>query len=177
MVKRATKIQRRNLAPVPDRRDDLSSLTIGTIMRLTLAKLRDELRKRLVVEGIPWSVWYFLRALWDDDELTQRELTARVGMRQPTTVSALQTMEHLGLVTLRRDAEDRRKLRICLTDKGRRLKEKLLPDVIALNDDVALKDFSDKETAEFRRLLLKMSRNLAEFSRGRHQKPSNRSTS
>lgn len=136
--------------------------TIGTLMRVTLAKLRDKLKKRLAVEGVPWSIWLFIRTLWDEDELSQRELTARVGLRQPTTVAAVRTMERLGLVRLKRDGADKRKLCICLTEKGKSLREKLLPDVIELNEKIALRDFTDKEAAELKRLLSKMHRNLSE---------------
>ena len=40
--------------------------------------------------------WYFLRVLWITDGLSQRELSARVGMMEPTTVIALRSMRTLG---------------------------------------------------------------------------------
>ena len=135
-------------------------------MRLTLAKLRDRLRERLAEEDLPWGVWLFMRALWEEDELTQRDLTIKVGMRQPTTVVAVRTMKRLGLVRLKRDAEDRRKVFIYLTDKGKRLRNKLLPDVDDLNNKVALRGFAEKETEELKRLLMKMYRNLSDESQG-----------
>jgi DNA-binding MarR family transcriptional regulator len=83
-------------------------------------------------------------------------------MRQPTTVSALQSMEKLGLVTLERETEDRRKLKIHLTAHGRSLKAKLLPDIVSLNDDVALKGFSERDIVQFRRFLNEMYANLSD---------------
>ena len=152
----------RKSAAAPQLALHLKQRPIGTLMRLTLAKLRDRLRKRLAAEGLPWGIWLFIRALWDEDELSQRDLTTRVGLRQPTTVVAVRTMERLGLVRLRRDGEDRRKVFICLTDKGKKLRDKLLPDVAHLNDKVALKGFSAKEAEELRRLLTKMHHNLSD---------------
>ena len=145
--------------------------TIGTLMRVTLAKLREAVQKRLSAEGIPWSCWPFLRVLWDKDGITQRELTSLVGMRQPTTVSALQSMEKLGLVTLERETEDRRKLRIHLTKHGWSLKSKLLPDIVALNDQVALKGFSERDITQFRRFLNEIYANLTEQESATRQLP------
>lgn len=153
-----TRAPERDFDRVPVR--GIEDRAIGTLMRLTLARLRDKLKKLLAAQGVPWSVWPFVRALWDEDELSQRELTQRVGLRQPTTVAAVRTAVRLGLVRLRRDDKDRRKVFICLTDKGKRLKGKLLPDVMVLNERIALKGFSDGEAAELKRLLLKVHQNL-----------------
>lgn len=135
---------------------------IGTLMRLTLAKLRERLRDRLAAEGLPWGIWLFIRTLWEEDELTQRDLTTKVGLRQPTTVVAVRSMERLGLVRLKRDEQDRRKVYICLTDKGKKLRDKLLPDVANLNNKVALRGFTAKESEELKRLLTKMHGNLSD---------------
>lgn len=144
------------------REPDITKQVIGTLMRITLAKLREAVKARLAVDGVPWGAWYFLRALWEEDGITQRELTALVGMKQPTTASVLRMMERIGLVRIERESEDRRKLRIYLTAKAQALKQKLLPDIVALNDDVALKGFTPRESEEFRRFLLRMQENLFE---------------
>src|SRR5579875_3067159 len=75
-------------------------------------------------------MWYFLRVLWDGDGLTQSQLSRRVGTMEPTTLSAIGGMEANGIVRRERDTNDRRKIRIFLTEKGRRLKRTLLPSAI-----------------------------------------------
>ena len=72
-------------------------------------------------------MWYFLRALWEEDGLTQSELSRRVGTMEPTTLTAIQTMQRNGLVKRIRNKQDRRKLSICLTPKANALKMQLLP--------------------------------------------------
>ena len=72
-------------------------------------------------------MWYFLRVLWDQDGVTQRELSHRIGTMEPTTMSAIASMERTGLVTRKRDAADRRRQLVFLTPKGRALKSDLLP--------------------------------------------------
>ncbi|MEM8916973.1 MAG: MarR family transcriptional regulator, partial [Pseudomonadota bacterium] len=91
--------------------------------RLVARTLSDRLAKRDVSIG----QWYFLRALWREDGLTQRELSYRVGMMEPTTVTALNGMERKDLVRRVRNPRDRRKINIFLTDKGRSLEDELLP--------------------------------------------------
>ena len=85
------------------------------------------LERRLAPHGVTRGQWYFLRALWAEDGLTQRELSLRVGTMEPTTVVALRGMEKVGLVSRARSAEDRRKVHVRLTARAKRLKAKLLP--------------------------------------------------
>ena len=92
------------------------------------------LQSRIASHGVSMGQWFFLRALWEEDGLTQRELSQRVGMMEPTTVTALNTMEHKGLVERVRNSHDRRKVNIFLTERGRGLKEVLLDCASDVND-------------------------------------------
>jgi DNA-binding MarR family transcriptional regulator len=85
------------------------------------------LQTRIARSGVSMGQWFFLRALWDEDGLTQRELSHRVGMMEPTTVTAVNVMESQGLVQRVRNVHDRRKMNIHLTDKGRALRDIMLP--------------------------------------------------
>jgi len=49
----------------------------------------------------------FLRVLWIIDGLSQRELSARVGVMEPTTVIALRSMECAGLIERVRGHDNR----------------------------------------------------------------------
>ena len=69
------------------------------------------LEKRIAPHGVTRGQWYFLRVLWTEDGLSQRELSARVGMMEPTTVIALRSMEKSGLIRRVRSAEDKRRRR------------------------------------------------------------------
>lgn len=85
------------------------------------------LQTRIVRSGVSMGQWFFLRALWEEDGLTQRELSHRVGMMEPTTVTAVNVMEGQGLVQRVRNSHDRRKMNIFLTDKGRALRDSMMP--------------------------------------------------
>ena len=108
--------------------------SVGFQIRATHRLLQRFLQLKIEPHGITLGMWYFLRALWDEDGLTQRELSQRVGTMEPTTLSAILNMESRGLVRRVRDKVDRRKLHIHLTAKGRDLQHKLIPlarDVVA----------------------------------------------
>ena len=90
------------------------------------------LDRRLKSHGITLAQWYFLRELWVEEDVTQRELSKRMDVSEPTTAVALDLMEKAGLVGRQRDPAQRNSVRVKLTAKGRRLKDSLLP----IADDV-----------------------------------------
>lgn len=109
--------------------------------------------------GITLGMWYFLRVLWEEDGLSQRELSDRVGTMEPTTLEAIRAMEAKGLVRRERDANDGRKRLVFLTEQGRALEELLLPLAQALVQEAAC-NLSDEEIDTLRELLLKVREKL-----------------
>lgn len=136
-----------------------ASDSIGLLMRIALFGLRASFKTELAKHRVPWSVWYYLRVLWEHDGISQRELTERVGVMQPNTVSALQTMAMAGWVTIAR-GEDRRSTLVRLTPTGRRLMQRMLPEIRAVVRPVLMEGFSDRDEAELRRLLNKVCDNV-----------------
>jgi len=104
--------------------------------------------------------WFFLRALWEEEGLSQRELSRRVRTTEPTTVSALRLLERNGLIDQVRNTQDRRTINIFPTPKGRGLKDTLLPGVLELNC-IATEGLSREEVQDAFRLLNKMQQNVA----------------
>lgn len=101
--------------------------SVGYQIRATHRLLQRRLQARIAPHGITLGMWYFLRALWEEDGLTQSELSRRVGTMEPTTLTAIQAMQRKGLVKRIRSKQDRRKLAVCLTPKAQELKQQLLP--------------------------------------------------
>jgi MarR family transcriptional regulator, organic hydroperoxide resistance regulator len=77
--------------------------------------------------------WYYLRALWIEDGLTQKELSDITHVTENTTATMIGLMIKKGLVTRTRDALDKRKLRVSLTARGRRLQAELMPYGLQIN--------------------------------------------
>src|SRR2546421_10530093 len=86
----------------------------GYLVRDAHRAFQKLLEKRIVAHGITRGQWYFLRVLWIQDGLSQRELSARVGMMEPTTVIALRSMEKAGLIRRARMSGDKRVPNVCL---------------------------------------------------------------
>jgi DNA-binding MarR family transcriptional regulator len=122
------------------------------------------LEKRIAPYGVSRGQWYFLRVLWSEDGLSQRELSARVGMMEPTTVIALRSMEKVGLIRRVRSADDRRKAQVWLTPKAQRMRNELLSVARGITDQ-AEDGLRRDELAQFRRVIARMTANLDRIKR------------
>lgn len=134
-------------------------LSVGYQIRMTHRLLQRYLQFKIEPHGVTLGMWYFLRALWEEDGLTQRELSRRIGTMEPTTLTAIQTMERSGLVKRVRNKDDRRKLHVHLTPKANDLKRVLLPlarDVVAR----ATGNFTPADTRKLLSLLGAIQMNL-----------------
>lgn len=118
------------------------------------------LQIRLTRHSVSFGHWAFLRILWEQDGLTQRELSREAGVMEPTTFAALQAMEKLGYIVRRQKPDNRRKVYIFLTPKGRWLKGKLVPLAEEVNE-IAVRGLAEREIAAVRHSLLTMIENLA----------------
>ena len=135
--------------------------SVGYLVRDIHLMFAKALRNRLQSHKVTPGQWFFLRALWIEEGLSQRELSRRVRTTEPTTVSALRLLERNGLIERVRNADDRRTINIYLTERGRKLKAELLPYALELTG-IATTGISEDEFAEFRRIINKMKQNLAE---------------
>src|SRR5580658_9585237 len=119
-LSKASRARRRRDVELPPR------LSSGYLVRDAHRAFQRLLERRIAPHGVTRGQWYFLRVLWITDGLSQRELSGRVGMMEPTTVIALRSMERSGLIRRVRGADDRRKVRVFLTTKAKRLRNELL---------------------------------------------------
>ena len=133
--------------------------SVGYQIRMTHRAMQRLLQARIEPHGVTLGMWYFLRVLWDEDGLTQRELSRRVGTMEPTTLHAIAIMERSGFVTRVRNDADRRKLNVFLTPEGRRLKERLLP-LAAGVVGAATDGFSEREVSLLLSFLSAIQRNI-----------------
>ncbi len=133
--------------------------SFGYQIRQTNRLVSRYLQQKIAPYGLTLGMWYFLRALWNEDGLTQRELSVIVGTMEPTTLTAIRAMERAGLVRREQNKDDRRKLNIYLTERGHALKPQLLPLAKAVVDD-AVSGFSEDERAAFLRYLADVQDNL-----------------
>ena len=133
--------------------------SVGHQVRWTHRALQRALEARIRPYGITLGMWYFLRVLWEEDGLNQRELSERAGTAEPTTVTALHAMERRGLVVRVQNQDDRRKSNIFLTKPARELRELLLPEARAVNR-VATAGLPTAEVEALKRTLTRLRTNL-----------------
>ena len=113
------------------------------------------LQARLAPHAVAIGQWTFLRILWERDGITQRELSELAGVSEPTTYSALLSMEKKGYITRRKLPNNLRNISVSITPKGRALKAKLVPLAENVNA-VMMAGMSSEEVAQFRQTLLGM---------------------
>ncbi|MDX3905772.1 MAG: MarR family transcriptional regulator [Pigmentiphaga sp.] len=134
--------------------------SIGFQLGRTFRRLRPIMEQQINSAGISYGMWFFLRALWERDGVSQREIAEMVGLTQPTAWAALRKLEAQKMVTLRPDEEDKRRVLVFLTERGKGLEEVLLPRVEHINE-VALQGISNAELATFQRVLRKIEANIS----------------
>jgi DNA-binding MarR family transcriptional regulator len=117
------------------------------------------LRDSIAGEEFNYGMWFFLRVLYEEDGLTQKELSERVGMMQPTAVTAIKNMQSRGLVRVENDETDRRRTYIHLTPAGKRVGKRMLPLLRQIND-VALQGITKIEFDTLRTVLRKIRSNV-----------------
>ena len=134
---------------------------LAHLIRDASRAFRRALQIRLARHGVPFGHWRFLRILWDTDGLTQKELSARAGVMEPTTFAAMKAMESLGYIERRQIATNKKNVYVYLTDAGRALKNRLVPLAEETNH-ISTRNVDPADLAIARRVLLSMIDNLAQ---------------
>ena len=122
---------------------------------------RRALQLRLAVHKVPFGQWSFLRILWESDGLTQKELSERAGVMEPTTFAAMKAMEAQGYIARKQRPTNKKNVYVYLTAKGRALKTRLVPHAEETNH-VSSRNVDAADLAIARKVLLTMIANLAD---------------
>ncbi len=117
------------------------------------------LARELARYDISSTHYYYLLALFEEDGISQMELSERVGKNRATVTSVVDTMEGQGLVKRVRDPGDRRKINIVLTTKGSRLRRPLLESITDVQR-TAVRGIASSDLEKFRSTMERMIRNL-----------------
>lgn len=110
-----------------------------------------------------------LFVLWETDNIPISALSQRTGLAKTTLTSMLDRLESSGHIRREPDPDDRRTVRIRLTETAEALREKY-ERVSAMMNDVFYKGFSDDEILTFEKGLEKILENLIEKENENGQK-------
>lgn len=133
---------------------------IAHLTRLAARGFNRSLTRRLAANDISFGQWVFLRILWKQEGLTQRELSERANLTEPTVHTALSKMEQQGIVDRRTKDGNKRKQHVYLTQKGKSLRDVLEPLAVEANE-TALRGLNDAQREQLRQALIHILGNLA----------------
>jgi DNA-binding MarR family transcriptional regulator len=118
------------------------------------------LRLELAEHDVTFAQFVHLEQLWNEDGLTQTELSRRVGVETASSTPILDQLEKHGLVDRRRNEIDRRKINLHLTAKGRALRSALFAAARKVNK-VARRNLSASEVAVLFSILNRLTESIA----------------
>ena len=129
--------------------------SLGYLVNRMARLMAHELGERIRPAGVAIGQWVVLLFLWARDGMTQAELSRVVAIEPPTMVRTIDRMARDGLVSRALDPDDGRLSRIYLTERGRSLRDELVPLAMAVNDAI-LQRLTVNEGRTLRRLLTKV---------------------
>jgi DNA-binding MarR family transcriptional regulator len=124
---------------------------VNQAARLMAADLAERLRRAQIGIG----QWAVLLPLWTRDGMTQAELARVIAIEPATMVRTIDRMARDRLVIRAGDPADGRVSRIWLTDRGKRLRDELIPMAVAVNEAFDGR-LTASEARDLRRLLAKL---------------------
>lgn len=151
-----------NRAVVPDApEEELIPLdeSLDFLIRDTRRLLLKCIDARLAQHGIPLGAWFPLRILYEEDGITQRELSRKLGYLDAAAGAIVEVMERQQLVRRKRNTDDRRKINVFLTPLGRRMGKLTIRHIAEINAQIEA-GFSKRDAEALRRLLRRAHDNL-----------------
>jgi DNA-binding MarR family transcriptional regulator len=161
-------LQERNLnarRPAPPREERLipgrnvPGVGLGVLLRTADMIFNRTFRDELARHNLTFSQFQHLWNLFDDEVLSQVELSRRIGIETASSTAVIDQLEKRGLIRRERDPHDRRRINVSLSPAGRAL-EKPLTDSAAAVNALARKDLSKKEIDLLFSIVERIVRNL-----------------
>lgn len=122
-------------------------------LNISLQKAFDERLKRYDLEIKLWPVLF---ALWQEEGITQTELSKRCDVANYTMTRLLDQLQVQGLITRHQEADNRRAFQIFLTDSAKALEQDLTREAEWINERF-LACLSEAESTQFIYLLNKIN--------------------
>jgi DNA-binding MarR family transcriptional regulator len=145
--------------PKVDRDSSFKEYIDIDLIKRAKSLLIDDIESAVVGSDLTFTQWVVLMHLRDELALNGATLCSQLRHNSGTLTRIIDQLELRGLVQRERSHEDRRVVRLKVTDAGQITVAALIPRVVdRLN--FALRDFTSTEFEELIRLLTKMNCNL-----------------
>lgn len=136
-----------------------SQNSIGYLIKRGQSMMMDVLERVFAERGFSFIHYVILTWVRDGIAVNPKDICIKYRHDSGALTRVIDQLEERGLLERVRRGSDRRKVELRLTDAGRKTVESLIPLVVdKLN--LALVDFSGKEVAELKRLLIKLNARL-----------------
>lgn len=139
---------------------------IGRMVYMTTMAFRKYLDERLKPFGLTTEQFQVLKVLAEGGSgIPQSQIAEGVGKSPANITRLLDRLEAKQWLERRNNPEDRRSSLIFLTDEGNRLIEKVMEELLGLEEQVTA-GISMEEMVTIRRGLLRMQKNIEEYLQG-----------
>lgn len=122
-----------------------------------LAECFNERLSKLGITRVQWIALYFMGKY---ENISQSELGEKMDIKASSVARLIDRMERDGYVIRKRDPKDRRMTNLILTEDGKRLQLKLLPEGEKMRKLVS-RDLTEEEIETFKKVLKKMTENVS----------------
>ncbi|QLE85837.1 MULTISPECIES: MarR family winged helix-turn-helix transcriptional regulator [Shewanella] len=131
--------------------------SLGYLVSHLNNELQDALDQRLKRYQLDIKLWPVLFSLWQEEGVTQTELSKRCDVANYTMTRLLDQLQQQQLITRHQEAENRRAFKIYLTDNGKALEQDLIREAERVNERY-LSVLDDDERGAFMHILNKIQR-------------------
>ena len=138
----------------------LAPYNIGYKVKLVSQLMYRDFLERLEPYGLTPFHYLVLCCLWQEDGLSTSGIADKLKQLGATLTGVVDRMESRNLVYRERDPNDRRVVRIWLTEEGKQLMQ-ILPPIGAATIDQATTDISKKEQEILSKLLDQIVHNMS----------------
>lgn len=128
--------------------------SVGYLVKRANALVVELVEPGLAEHGFTFTQWVVMMYLRDGLAPNAKDICVQLRHDSGAVTRVIDQLEARGLVQRERSLDDRREVKLHLTDAGRKMVESLIPTVVnALN--FVLREFSTAEVADLTRLLTK----------------------
>lgn len=130
-------------------------MSFGWLIAVLGADMAKSLDERLKKIGLHIGLWPTLFALWEEEGMTQVELSKRCNTANYTTTRVLDSLEAKGLVERRSHPTNKKVHLVFLTAEGRQLEAEAIAQANLCNEEF-LADLSVQEREQISAIVLKI---------------------
>jgi DNA-binding MarR family transcriptional regulator len=136
---------------------------LAFITNKTTKNLNEVFNDKLVAKGSTRVQWTALFYLGKYEGISQIELCQLMEIKPSTMARLIDRLEANGFVEREKNSKDRRTIKLELTEEGKKMREKILPEGIAFSETIT-KNITEEELKVFLKVLQTMGQNVSENS-------------